>query len=542
MIFFKNLPPRLGNLKTILPHAGFNRWMTAIATLDVASLPDDPKILKTHLAQYVEKFHEAKRYAESLEQAIAKLRRMHFGPKSERLPQGQQIFSFFGTLEAQKPAAARSGQEEKPPAKRKPDRTGARVLPEDLPVKVVLVDLPEDQKTCSCCGKPKVLIGREDSAQLDYQPGTFSKIVTRRNTYACPEACRGQVRTAPLPMSAAPIERGLPTASLLAHVVQSKYGDGLPCYRQSVMYARAGILISRSTLSDWIRQVIDLLDPIIERIRRDVLASGRITTDDTIVRLLVPKKGRTAQGRMWGYLGDPRHHQVFYEFTPDRKQEHPRKMLENFKGKIHADAYKGYDILFEDGGRIEIGCWTHTRRYFFDARDSDPERSSIALGFIRSLYRVEGEGINLNPADRLALRQTKSAPLVKEFKEWLDVEVLKVLPRSPMGEAIRYALGQWIALGRFLEDGDIPLDTNAIERLLRGIVVGRKAYLFVGSEEGGRWAAGAYTLIESCKINGVEPYRYLKDVLTRIWTTPQSQIDTLMPRLWKAATGPPNSS
>jgi hypothetical protein len=154
MIFFKNLPPGIGNLKTILPHAGFNRWMKAIAAIDVASLPDDPKILKTHLAQYVEKFHEAKRYAESLEQAIAKLRRMHFGPKSERIPQGQQIFSFYGTLEAQKPAPARSGSEEKPPAKRKPDRTGARVLPEDLPVKVVLVDLPEDQKTCSCGSGP----------------------------------------------------------------------------------------------------------------------------------------------------------------------------------------------------------------------------------------------------------------------------------------------------------------------------------------------------------------------------------------------------
>jgi transposase len=241
MIFCKNLPFGIRNLKTILLNAGFNRWMTAIATLDVASLPDDPKILKTRLSEYVEKFHEAKRYAESLEHAIAKLRRMHFGPKSERLPQGQQIFSFYGTLEAQKFAAARSGSEEKPPAKRKPDRTGARVLPEDLPIKVVLVDLPEDQKTCACCGKPKVLIGQEDSAQLDFEPGKFSKRVTRRNTYACPVACRGQVKTAPLPVPAAPIERGLPTASLLAHVLLSKYGDSLPCYRQSVIYARSGI-------------------------------------------------------------------------------------------------------------------------------------------------------------------------------------------------------------------------------------------------------------------------------------------------------------
>jgi hypothetical protein len=190
--------------------------MTTIAAADVASLPDDPKLLKTHLADYVQKYQEARRYAESLELALTKLRRMHFGPKSERLPEGQEIFSFYGTLRASNPAAARSGVEERAPAQRKPDRTGSRVLPEDLPVKVVQVDLPEDQKICGCCGKQKVLIGQEDSTQLDFEPGTFSKLVTRRNTYACPEACRGQVKTAPLPVPAAPLERGLPTAGLLA--------------------------------------------------------------------------------------------------------------------------------------------------------------------------------------------------------------------------------------------------------------------------------------------------------------------------------------
>jgi transposase len=516
--------------------------MTAIPTLDVASLPDDAQLLKAHLADYVQKYQEARRYAQSLELALTKLRRMHLGPKSERLPPGQEIFPFYGTLEASQPAAARSGQGEKPPAKRKPDRTGARVLPEDLPVKVVVVDLPEDQKICSCCGQRKVLIGQEDSAQLDFEPGKFSKRVTRRNTYACPEVCRGQVKTAPLPVPAAPIERGLPTASLLAHVLLSKYGDSLPCYRQSVIYARSGILISRSTLCDWIRQVIELLEPIIQRIRKDVLESARITTDDTVVRLIVPGKGHTVQARLWAHLGDARHNQVFYEFSPDRKQEHPQRILQNFKGKIHADAYSGYNVLFEDGSRTEIGCWCHSRRYFWEARTTDPERAGVALGFIRQLYAVEAEGKNLSPDQRLGLRKAKSAPLVTDFKAWLDVEVMKVLPKSPMGQAIRYALGQWTALGQFLKDGEVPLDTNAIERLLRGVAVSRKNFLFVASPQGGRWAAGAYTLIESAKINAVEPYTYLKDVLTRVWTTPQSQIDTLMPRLWKPATGPPSTS
>jgi transposase len=467
--------------------------MTAI--LDVASLPDDANLLRARLAEYVQKYQEARRYAESLELALTKLRRMHFGPKSERLPQGQEIFSFYGTLEASKPAAARSGEEEKPRAKRKPDRTGARVLPEDLPVQVVLVDLPEDQKICSCCGKPKLLIGQEDSTQLDFEPGKFSKRVTRRNTYACPEACRGQVKTAPLPAPAAPIERGLPTASLLSHVVLSKYGDSLPCYRQSVIYARSGLRISRSTLCDWIRQVIELLEPIIQRIRKDVLESSRITTDDTIVRLIVPGKGHTVQARLWAHLGDAQHNQVFYEFTPDRKQEHPQRILSNFKGKIHADAYSGYNVLFEDGTRTEISCWCHCRRYFWEARESDPERAGVALVFIRQLYAVEAEGRELSADQRLRLRKEKSAPLVADFKAWLDVEVMKVLPRSPMGEALRYALGQWKALQQFLEDGEVPLDTNAIERLLRGVAIARKNFMFVASPEGGRWAAGAFTSI-----------------------------------------------
>jgi transposase len=511
--------------------------MAAIRTLDVASLPDDPGLLKTRLAEYVKKYEEACRYAETLEHAITQLRRMHFGPRTERLPAGQQIFPFYGTLEASRPAAA-EGAPEKPQAKRKPDRTGARVLPKDLPETVIDIDLAEHEKTCTSCGKTKIVIGKEESTQLDYEPGKFSKIVTRRKTYACPEACRGQVKTAPLPSPSGPIERGLPTENLLAHVIQAKYGDHVPCHRQSVIYARQGMPISRSTLCDWIRQAIELLWPIIERIRLDVLASARITTDDTVVRLIVPGKGRTVQGRIWGYLGDARHNQVFYEFTPDRKQEHPQKMFSAYRGKIHADAYSGYNVLFEDGTRTEIACWAHSRRRFWEARDTDPERAGVALGFIRELYAVEAEGARMDAPARAALRRAKSAPLLRDFKTWLDVEVLKVLPKSPMGEAIRYVLGQWTALGRYIVDGEVPMDTNAIERLLRGIAVGRKNFMFVASPEGGRWAAGAYTLVESCKLNHVEPYRYLKDVLLRIWTHPAAQTDALMPRNWKPATGP----
>jgi transposase len=505
--------------------------MAIAAKLDPSALSRDPDTLIRMLIETTEKLQEREQYILRLQHLVTRFQRWQFGQKSERIAEGQQIFGFYGTVEAEKPAEAKD--EAAPRARTRPKRGGYRVIPKDLPRKVETLDLTEHEKCCPKCGALRRLIGYEESKQLDYQPASFFEVLTRRAKYAC-SPCEGQIRTAPLSMPPGPIEKGLAGAGLLANVLVAKYCDHLPLYRQSRIYRRHGVEIPRSTLCNWVGQTIGLLEPIVGAVKRDVLCSRTLRTDDTVIRLLVPGLGRTAQARLWGYLGDPHHHQVFYEFSPDRKQEHPLGILGNFKGGIQADAYPGYDSLFVPGsGRTEIGCWAHARRYWFDARDTDPERASVALGFIRLLYGFEAEAAALSPADRAALRRKKAVPLLGEFKKWLDQEGYKVLPLSPMGEAFHYTLAQWGALNRYVEDGEVSIDNSAMERALRGVAIGRKNYLFAGSEAGGRWLAVAYTLIESCKLNGVDPYRYLKDVLRRVWTHPSSRVEELMPRRWK---------
>jgi transposase len=505
--------------------------MTTATALDPTTLPDDPSTLKKMLLEITEKLQQREGYIQRLQHLLARFRRWQFGAKSERVPDGQQIFDFYGTLEPVKTKEDRP--EAAPRARTRPKRGGYRVIPKDLPQKVVTVDLEEHEKNCPRCGALRRLIGYEETRQLDHQPASFFEIVTRRAKYAC-DPCEGHLQTAPLPVPLGPIEKGLPGFGLLAQVLVAKYCDHLPLYRQSKIYLRHGVEIPRSTLCNWVGQAVLLLEPIVKAMREDVLLSRIVGTDDTVVRMLVPGLGRTVQARLWGYLGDPMHNQMVYEFTPDRKQEHPIAFLENFKGKIQADAYKGYDRLFLPGSeRTELGCWAHDRRYWFDARDTDPQRASVALGYIRLLYQVEAEAAPLTPAQRLALRRGKSLPILEDFKKWLDQESYKVLPQSPIGEAFHYTHAQWEALIRYVEDGEASIDNNAVERGLRGVAIGRKNFLFAGSEAGGRWMAVAYSLIESCKLNGVDPHRYLKDVLRRVWTHPSSKIDQLMPRLWK---------
>lgn len=511
-------------------------WMAAASPIDANSLPDDAAALRAVVARLMVKVEDltgqlAKRdaYIAQLEHALVQMRRRIFGSTSERTPDGQMIFPFCSAIEAPPPrppapAAPQNGRTKRP--------RQVRLIPADLPEEMVACDLAEDQKPCPRCGLARTCIGCVETRQLDFNPGSYFVRVWRRSKYAC-KPCDGQLQTAPLPMPAGPIERGLPGPGLLAHTLVGKYCDALPLYRQSGIHARSDVHIPRSTLGDWVGQAVDLLAPIAEAVRIDVLVSRIVRTDDTVVRMLAPGKGRTIQARLWGYLGDAEHNQVVYEFTPDRKEQHPLKFLADYKGKVQADAYRGYDKLFRDGSRIELGCMAHCRRYFFEARDTDPERGGIALGYIRLLYEVEAQAADLDPPARAELRCQRAAPVLTGFKQWIDIEAMKLLAQSPMGEAMRYAQAQWTALTRYVDDGEAEIDNNAMERALRPVAVGRKNYLFVGSEEGGRWAAVAYTLIESCKLNGVEPFGYLRDVLMRVWTHPASRIAELMPRLWK---------
>jgi transposase len=508
------------------------------AALDPATLPDDPDTLKKMVLEMAGQAQEFRRKIQDrderivlLEHFLKRFRRWQFGQKSEQIPEGQAIFGWYGDIV--KEAEHSAEPERAPRARTRPKRGGYRVIPKDIPREVVTVDLPPEEKACPGCKTERTLIGWEESRQLDYHPASFFERIVRRAKYAC-LPCEKHVQTAPLPVAMGPIERGLPGYGLLAQVIISKYCDHTPLYRQSGIYGRHGVEIPRSTLCGWVGQAIPLLEPIVAAMRADILSSRILKTDDTVVNLQMKGLGRTAQARMWGYLGDAEHNQVVYEFSPDRKQEHPLRFLANYKGKVQADAYKGYDKLFLPGSeREELGCWAHTRRYFFDARDTDPERGGTALGYIRMLYEVEWASEKMDAAQRAALRRERSVPILKEFQAWLHREILNVLPQSPMGQAFHYALAQWTALTRYVDDGDADIDNNAMERRLRGIVIGRKNYLFMGSEAGGAWAAVAYSLIESCKLNGVEPYRYLKNVLRQVWTHPANRIEELMPRLWR---------
>jgi transposase len=513
-------------------------WMRTSETLDPATLPRDPDALVKMLLEYAAKLEDAGLKIKERDERLTKMdlllrrfRRWQFGTKSERVADGQAIFDFYGRLEA-KPAAAEA-TEPAPRARRRPKRGGIRVIPKDLPREVVTEDLPAAEKPCPGCGAERKLIGYEESRQLDHTPACLFERVTRRAKYAC-DPCGRHVQTAPLPRPAGPFEKGLPGFGLLASVLIGKYCDHLPLYRQSRIFGRYGVEIPRSTLCDWVAQTVILLEPIVKAMTKDVLLSRILRTDDTIIRLLVPGDGKTRQARLWGYLGDPLHNQVVYQFTPNRKQEHPIEFLKNFKGLIQADAYKGYDKLFQPGSeRTELGCWAHARRYFHEARDTEPELGGAALGYIRALYAVEAEAESLTAPERATLRQTKALPILTYFRAWLDRESLRLLPQSSMKAAFQYAIGQWSALTRYVHEGEASIDNNAMERALRGVAIGRKNFLFAGSEAGGRWAAVLYSLIESCKLNGVEPYRYLKNVLRQVWTHPQSRIEELMPRLWK---------
>lgn len=498
--------------------------MTTSAALDVATLPEDPAALKSIIVDLF-------RRNQQLEHYLAQLRRWQFGSRSEKISEDQLIFGFAGKLESAPPKP-----EPEAPAAPKRKGHGRRPIPPELPREVTVHDVPESERGCPGCGAERAFIGHDETTRLEMTPPKLFQEVHLRAKYVC-RGCRGHLVTAPGPAIVGPTERGLPGPGLLAHVVVSKFKDHLPLYRQEGIFGRYGGSIPRSTLSDWVGQSMELLAPVVAAMRKDVLSAPIIQTDDTVVRLLEFGKKRSRQARLWGYLG---RRQVVFEFTPTRQQKWPQAFLKDFKGFVQCDAYKGYDQLFLEGsGRLELACWAHARRYFVEAQETDRERALAAIAFIRELYAAEEEAREMAPEARAALRKEKAAPVLARLRTWLEGESLRVLPKTPIGEALHYALAQWKALGRYVDLGEAQIDNNAMERALRGVAIGRKNYLHFASEDGGAWAAAAYSLIESCKLSSVEPWRYLKDVMMRVWTHPADRIAELMPRLWKP---PPDSS
>ena len=511
--------------------------------LDLARLPNDPVLLQRvvrDLAEVLER-QDAELAAtqarladrdaelEKLQLFLAALKRLKFGRSSEKHHPDQLALS----LEAiEEQIAALAAKSEPPPAAAPEKKPSRRPLPGHLP--------REERRhepagcACSACGCPLHVIGEDVTEVLDYEPAQFKVIRHVRPRFAC-RACESICQE---PMPSLPIERGRPGPGLLAQVLVAKFCDHLPLYRQAAIYARAGVELDRSTLADWVGRTSWLLQPLGERLAAHVFAAAKIHADDTPVPVLDPGRGRTKTGRLWAYVRDDRPSgdasppaAVFF-FSPDRKGERPADHLRTFSGFLQADAYAGFDRLY--GERIvEVGCWAHARRKIFDVHDSTKSPiAAAALATIGELYRIETTIRGRPPDQRRDVRQRQARPLLAALKAWFEAQLAKLAPKGGLAQAIRYSLSNWTALTRYVDNGRLEIDNNRAENTLRGVALGRKNWLFAGSDSGGARAAAIYGLIETCKLNGVDPFAYLRDVLGRIADHKINRIDELLPWNW----------
>jgi transposase len=471
---------------------------------------------------------------ERLKLLIAKLRRLQFGRKSEKLDrQIEQLELRLDELEASR---AQQGAPAPGPlaasAVNRAAKHGRQPLPAHLPRETRKI-FPK-QEACPDCGGDLKLLGEDVSEMLEWVPEHFKVIRQVRPKLTC--ACCEKIVQAEA--ASRPIVRGIAGPGLLAHVLISKYCDHLPLYRQSEIYARDGVELDRSTMAEWVGGCSRLLEPLVEALRRHVMSAGKLHADDTPV--LAPGKGKTKTGRLWTYVrddrpwGDQSPPAVWFAYTPDRKGEHPKAHLSEFTGTLQADGYAGYDVVYEDGRVKEAACMAHVRRKFYDLYEA--HKSAVAkeaLERIAALYVIEDEIRGRSAEERREVRNARSRPLLESLKQWFEQTLGKLSTKSDTTKAIRYALGRWEALLRFCDDGRLEIDNNAAERSLRAVVLGRKNYLFHGSDAGGERAAAIYGLIGSAKLNGLNPETYLREVLSRIADHPINRIEELLP--WNLA-------
>ncbi len=509
------------------------RYIVRMTTSACIEVPNDlaqcrALILELH-ASLLEEQRLRRQYAQRVEQLLRRI----YGPRSERIDPAQLVLFAHELAPAPEPEAA---CEEEAPAPARPSKPGhgRKPLPKDLPRKRVEHDVPAEEKICPECGAAKTRIGEEVSEQLEYVPASLFVLEHVRPKYACP-CCQEHVSIAEKPAKV--IEKGLPGPGLVAHVIVSKYCDHVPLYRQEFMFARQGAEVSRKTQCGWVLTSADKATPLVDLMKQEVLASKVIHTDDTPVRVQGDGQDGPFTGRFWVYVGDAAHPYTVYDYTPSRKRDGPARFLEGYEGYLQADAFGGYDGIYASGEVIEIACWAHCRRYFYDARSTDSNRAHRMLAWVRRLYDVERDAKKLDAQKRCALRQEQSNPLLEAMKQWLDEQQPKLLPKSPIGDAANYALNNWNALIRYLDDGDLDIDNNEAEQALRGIAIGRRNWLFLGSDRGGRAAAVHYSLIQSAKRHGLDPFAYLRDVLLRITAQRPTNLHDLLPDRWKAALG-----
>ena len=537
------------------------------------------ELLRAQRIEFISDLKQRDHKIVDLQHQVQALLRRYFGRSSEKLNPNQRLL-FEDMVDSCIPETPAEEDSEPQASTTKRKGHGRRRLPSTLPREKVIHDLAEAEKPCPCCGQMRHIIGKETHEQLDYTPAKVKVIEHVRLKYGCPR-CEAeaspdgpQIVVANKPML--PIEKGLAAPGLLSYVIVSKYGDHLPMHRLEGILQRHGIDIARSTMCDWAAQCADVLSPLTRLMQQRVLQSKVIHTDDTPVKVLDRDRGRTRTGRFWVYLGDADQPYTVFDYTPSRSRDGPMTFLRDW-GKdegvyLQADAFGGYDGIYagDAGGQVaEVACWAHARRKFYDARESDSAASAQALAYIRLLYDVESEAKRAaskhertertrtqnepKGGDRAAcerraigcdlasvryrLRQASSVGRLAEFKTWLASQRAEhggpVLPQSPMGKAIQYSLNQWDALCIYTTDGRLAIDNNASENALRRVAIGRKNWMFCGSDKGGRTAATLFSVIATCKRHKIDPLWYLRDVLTRIAATPIKQLAELLPDRWQ---------
>jgi transposase len=497
--------------------------------LDLAKLlPEDPEDLRRFTALLLAEVKSQALLIEKLRHQLAGHRNHRFGASSETIEQLQLA------LEASEIAIAKMTAKLQPADEEPKDTPKRRPIPDHIPR--VEVELTTGDADCAQCGGALRRLGEDVTEELEYVPGRFvvNRIVRPRFT------CSGCESFTQAPLPSRPIERGRPGPGLLAHVLVNKYADHLPLYRQSQIFERDGLDIDRSTLADWVGKSTALLEPLADAIGRHVAAGQAIFADDTPVQMLTPGAGKTATARLWAYGRDERPWggdaapASWYRFSADRKGQHPKDHLAGYRGWMHTDGYAGFNELYRSGDIREIACMAHVRRKFVDVhRAQGSAIADEAIRRIAQLYAIEKEARGSPPDYRVEIRQAKAKPIFDDLEVWLHAQLPSISGKSPLAAAIRYALTRMARMRPYLEHGILELDNNTAERAMRSVAIGRKNYLFVGSQTGGRAAAIAYTLIETAKLNGVDPQAWLADTLARIPDWKITRVDELLP--WNAA-------
>jgi transposase len=515
----------------------------------VVELPEDSESLKAVVRSLLRERDGEKQRADDLQVQNLRLqveleryKKRYYGPCADRLRSASELAQLLLNFAEQMdnkpvhPGDLPIPPDPEEPLRRVKRRKGRRHLAnfENLPVTTHVYELSTVERACPCCGQERKEIGADESWQIEYLPGHFERIQHVRRKYACP-GCESQAENPQMEVAAKPetaIDKGMAGPGLLAYIVTSKFSDYLPLYRLEDIFERQGFEISRATQSVWCGDVADLVEPLYQLMAERVRASHVVATDDTIMPML--SKGKTANARMWVYVGDDAYPYYVFDFTLHRGREGPRYFLKDFRQILLAEAYGGYNGVVAGNEITRAGCWAHLRRKFIEAEKAAPEIVREAIPLVGSLYAVEKQAREISVSARLQLRQSHSAPVLAQLRQKLLLWKEQLLPKHPMAEAVNYALSQWSELNVFCSDGAVAIDNNASEREMKRVVLNRKNSLFVGNPRGGRTAAILTSLTSTCRRHNVDPQLYLTQLLTNLPALRINKLSAWLPDQWKS--------